>query len=145
MSAISGSFVKVLTMADGTPRVTIDLDCTLMECAQVFEQGAAVAIARLTQEAAIKDTQEKTIKRGQTLSQYAALLCKNPKAWEFFGVSNETEARQHILDVCDIDSRAALDYDDIAAVHFHDVVRKPFAKWMEMSNDFKSERGTKCQ
>lgn len=51
--AAIGTFVKLTTMADGTPRVTLDLSCSLSDAAMVFSTpGDAVAIARLTVETA---------------------------------------------------------------------------------------------
>ena len=52
-AVIAGNFVKVSTMADGTPRITLDLSCSLMDLARLdLAPGSMVAIARLTQEAA---------------------------------------------------------------------------------------------
>lgn len=52
-SIISGAYVRMTTLADGTPRVVIDLDCGLEMAGRMFvEPGVMVALARLTQEAA---------------------------------------------------------------------------------------------
>lgn len=46
--AVSGAYVRLRTLADGTPRVEIDLDCTIESAAQLFtEPGVMVALARL--------------------------------------------------------------------------------------------------
>ena len=70
--------------------------------------------------------------KGEKLSWLAVQLCKNSKFLEFAGVSNETNAREWILDMCgSISSRSDLDSDGEAAEMFHANVRKPFRDWME--------------
>lgn len=52
-AAISATYRAVKTMADGTPRVTLDLDCTLEAAAKILGlPGDVVAVARLTKKAA---------------------------------------------------------------------------------------------
>lgn len=44
-------------------------------------------------------------------------------------------ARHAILMLCDIESRRELDHDAGAAARFHDLVRRPFAAYMEAMSD----------
>lgn len=75
MDAIAASFVRITTMADGTPRVVLDLDCPLSEAAKLFgAPGAAVAIARLTPAAAQESAQAATVERASPYGKQAAAL-----------------------------------------------------------------------
>ena len=66
MDAIAASFVRITTMADGTPRVVLDLDCPLSEAAKLFgAPGAPVAIARLTPAAAQEAAQAPAASQNQ--------------------------------------------------------------------------------
>lgn len=70
--------------------------------------------------------------KGEKLAWLAIQLCKNPKFWDFAGVSNEVNAREWLLTICgSINSRRDLDTDKEAAYLFHTNVRKPFRDWME--------------
>lgn len=69
--------------------------------------------------------------KGEKLTWLAIQFCKNPKFWEFAGVSGEVAAREWILDACgSINSRSDLETDEEAADMFHANVRKPFRDWI---------------
>lgn len=52
-AVLRGAFVSLKTMADGTPRIVLDLDCNLADVAGMgFSPGAQIAVAMLTNEAA---------------------------------------------------------------------------------------------
>ena len=75
MDAIGASFVRITTMADGTPRVVLDLDCPLSEAAKLFDApGAPVAIARLTPAAAQESAQAATVERTSPYGKEASAL-----------------------------------------------------------------------
>lgn len=60
--AVIGTFVRVQTMADGSPRITLDLDCTLADLGQLdLLPGVPVAIARISQAAAQEDLRQRTV------------------------------------------------------------------------------------
>jgi hypothetical protein len=62
-AALLGSFVSLKTMADGTPRVTFDLQCDLKSVADMgFAPGASVAIAMLNEKAANNHMQKEIVK-----------------------------------------------------------------------------------
>jgi hypothetical protein len=42
------------------------------------------------------------------------------------------EAKQFILDTCEIDSRVKLDTNTAAAQRFHKLIREPFMAWKEL-------------
>lgn len=137
MSAIMGTFVKIGTMADGTPRLVLDLQCTLSEVAAMgLIPGVPFALARLEKQAAGKPVapQESKEKAGE-LCIMACTFCADPLFWEWAGwaddafITSESEAKQFILDVCEIDSRKKLDDFSSAARTFHNEIRKPFLNW----------------
>lgn len=67
------------------------------------------------------------------LSQWAAMRCKEPQFHRFLNIADdlnaEAIARQMILDVCGIESRAELDTNKEAADIFHEKFRLPFLDW----------------
>ena len=59
MNAILGTFVTVRTLADGTPRITLDLQCSLADISALGTMpGDPYGLARITPEAAKKQAQE---------------------------------------------------------------------------------------
>jgi len=79
----------------------------------------------------------------QTLSQWAALRCKDPQfqawvadvwptkyeAYRNSGTDDEAIAKMFICETCGVVSRAELDTQPTAAARFHADVRQPFAEW----------------
>lgn len=89
--------------------------------------------ARDRVESAMKSRQ----RRSQTLSQAAALLCRNPLFWQWaesqdgeWGVNSDEEAAIWMRDKLGIDSRRMLDEHEHIAERFHEDIRKPFHEWM---------------
>lgn len=71
--------------------------------------------------------------KGGQLARLAAQLCQNPEFQAFCYADGEQRARDFILEVCGVDSRAQLDHDPGAAALFHELVRKPFVEWQRSS------------
>jgi hypothetical protein len=138
MSAIMGTFVKIGTMADGTPRIVLDLQCGLADVAAMgLIPGVPFAIARLTKEAAGKPVTEPEApkeKPGQ-LCVMACTFCADPmfRKWISetykYECQDEGAAKEFVLEICGIESRKELDTDSRAAFVFHERVRKPFVAW----------------
>lgn len=156
--AILGTFVKIGTMADGTPRLVLDLQCTLSEVASMgLIPGVPFAIARLSKDAALQESrrppetrmdstfapnfEQKTAnpstsqKPGQ-LCVMAVNFCKDRMFWRWLeqlcmDCGNEDMAKDLILDICRIQSRKELDTNAAAAEIFHEEIRKPFLAWRE--------------
>jgi hypothetical protein len=100
------------------------------------EQPAAVEPAKPVMQALPEHTTKAVpTKHEQTLSQWAALRCKDPQFQAFLAetfqeqVLDETAAREIIISTCGISSRGALDRDTRAAGIFHTRIREPFATW----------------
>jgi len=87
----------------------------------------------------VRDRVEKTSTApSQRTSYVAAMLCKNEGFWTYLEETKgidideataESQAREYILDVVDIESRAQLDMNSKLRDRFHDKVRTPFLRW----------------
>lgn len=95
-AVLQGSFNKLVTMADGTVRVTLDLDCNLTDAAKLgFERGMPVAIARITGQAALQDTRRREQRDEKpTYGNYARKLklsgfFRSPLVWRALGSDDE--------------------------------------------------------
>jgi hypothetical protein len=154
-AAVIGTFVKVQTMADGTPRIVIDLQCSLSEIAALgLVPGVPFAIARLEKSASVTTPAEESpseakpeekkqpqaeVHSNNTNSRWVALRCKEPVFWDFlssqvgsFGyVKSEEEAAQVVRVACNVDSRSKLDTDPEAEQRFHEIIRKPYIKFVQ--------------
>ena len=97
-AVFTASFVRLQTMADGTPRIIIDADCSLEEIAKMgLTPGASFAFARMTKEAA-KQAQQKQFeqqaapygKEAQAL--HRAGFFRNPEVWRAVGTDEQYRA-----------------------------------------------------
>lgn len=130
MTALMGTFVKVNTMADGTPRVTLDMECTLAELAALgVVPGTPFALARITNEAAQTPPVADKPKGGE-LARLAGIWCNDPMFWRWAKVTGVVDAVSLVYVVCGIESRAELDHDDAAATKFQELIRLPYMAYM---------------
>lgn len=127
--AIMGTFVKIGTMADGTPRLVLDLQCSLSEIAAMgLIPGVPFAVARLTKESSsnpASQPQEPKEKPGQ-LCVMACTFCADKEFQRWLGIDTEEEAKALILEDCRITSRKELDSNYQAGQIFLNVFRGPF-------------------
>lgn len=162
MSAVMGTLVGIKTMADGTPRITLDLSCTLGEIAGLGSApGTPFGLARITQQAATESAQQETIEKakGGPLAKWAALRCKEPEFFEFIRPiydqvmggdgtrtgdvtpqdvgGEEGFCRHAILVICTVSSRAELDTNPEAAKVFRMRIMLPW-----QGSIFNPHRGT---
>ena len=68
--------------------------------------------------------------KGGELARMAGVFCNDEEFREMINVNNSEEARSWICLSCEIESRAELDHDPIAANKFHELFRKPFNEWL---------------
>lgn len=146
MSVIEGASVAARTMADGTLRLSIDIEPRNAQAAFALfgAPGRAVALAALkdgsaaiTSESAseVKEKQQK----GGEWAKLAGMWCADPDFWLFLNqnyphdsrVENAEQAAMSVRTYCDIDSRAELDHDSTALELFQIMMRRPFMKWMQ--------------
>jgi hypothetical protein len=145
MSVIAGSSVSVKTMADGTLRLTIDVEPRDAQAAFALfgSPGRAIALAALVDGAgaipdAVIPASEKP--KGGEWAKLAGMWCNDPDFWLwanstthngiFWNVLIETDAADFVRELCDIRTRADLDHDPAALARFNELIRYPFMKWM---------------
>lgn len=117
MTALSGSFVSLKTMADGTCRVTLDLDCPITEFVALNGgPGSVWALARITDQAAspIKPILDPVEPLGP-IAKWAVMRCKEPAFWNFLAdvsghpIDSETECKEVLCMMAGVQSRRELD------------------------------------
>lgn len=154
MSAIEASSVGVKTMADGTLRITLDIEPRFAKDAfGLFgSPGTPVALAALKTAA----QQEAAKPKGGELAKLAGQWCQNAQFIEFirpiydkamggtgrnwgdvtpddFDGGASEYARHCICVLCGVNSRAELDHDRMAATRFHTLIRQPFADYLKQT------------
>jgi hypothetical protein len=149
MTAISAASVGVKTMADGTLRITFDIEPSEAGAAFALfgKPGTPAALAALvTGYAAKSDEPEKP--KGGPLSKEAALLCQNAEFqhWLRYFVQGDVydanAAAKCVRDLCRVQSRAEFDTDAAAGQRFIDKVRIPFMRDTRENWNGKRERAT---
>lgn len=137
MSAIPCASVSLKTMADGTLRISFDIEpCNAQDAFRLFAApGTPAAIAALqVGYAAIPnpasiDLYDKPEKpKGGPLSIEAASLCRNPEYLRWCGYESEKHATAAMKDDLGIESRAELDHDESLKERFIRHYRAPFMK-----------------
>lgn len=140
MSVIAGTSVSVKTMADGTLRLTIDIEPTDAQAAFALfgAPGRSVALAALVDgHAAIKEPDPAAEKpKGGALAKLSGIWCGDGhfQAWlwirfpKYGDISNATQAADVVRIVCGVDSRAELDSNKLAAAIFEERIRRPYMR-----------------
>lgn len=146
--AVMGATGTVKTMADGTFRIVIDIDPRYaQEAFKLFgAPGTPVALARLTNAAAVQQDRaaqapaEPETPKGGQLSQWCAMRCNEEAFWQFLGrkfslnVESADDARDVVLHVCGIQSRAEIDHSAAAMALFNERIRLPYMDWVKGRN-----------
>lgn len=139
MSVIEGASVSVKTMADGTLRLTVDIEPRNAQAAFALfgAPGRALALAALKDGAgAVQEPEagnpaaEKP--KGGEWAKLAGMWCNDPDFRMWAKVGNPDAAAKYIRDTCGISSRADLDHDMEALSAFNAGIRHPFMKWMQV-------------
>lgn len=142
MSAIPCSSVSLKTMADGTLRISFDIEPKdAQDAFRLFAApGTPAAIAALqvgyaAASEAVNPVSEKP--KGGPLAKLAGMWCNDPEFWSWidvesggFGCDSATCATGFIYLHCHIDSRTELDHDPVAAEKFHRLIRGPYQKYL---------------
>lgn len=124
---VPASSVMVRTMADGTLRVSVDIEPRHAQTAFVLfgAPGTQVALAALKVGTDVEVEPEPA--KGGQLAKWAALRCQDERFRGFLGARDGVQARNMILDTCGIRSRAELDSNPEAAALFARHFRMPWA------------------
>mgnify|MGYP003649929833 FL=1 len=141
MSVIPCASVNLKTMADGTLRISFDIEP--MHAQDAFKlfaaPGTPAAIAALavgyaqkvdTLQEPVQKTLESIQVKGGPLSIEAASMCRNPEYWKYAGLSNESEAAKAMREYLDIETRAEIDHNEGAKERFIKDFRAPFMKYL---------------
>ena len=136
---VEASSVTVKTMADGTLRLSVDIEP--MHARAGFElfgsPGTQMVLGRL-KTAAEAAKQEQPTKPAGPLCKWVAIQCKEPyfqqwvieKTNGFSDGPPEKWAAQYVRDACKVDSRADIDGNKIAEARLHTLIRQPYADWL---------------
>lgn len=165
MSAIEGSTVSCRTLADGTLRVSVDIEPAMAQAAFTLfgAPGRGVALAALRdgrgriderpQEPFLtapvpepstpsEKTRQQSPAQAQrweslgTLTKAAITIGAAPEFWAWAGVTNSRDAGEWIKAMCKVASRKELDADDKAGAIFKVKVLEPYRLHV-----MKSQRG----
>ncbi|GJH00255.1 hypothetical protein [Paraburkholderia terrae] len=124
-AVVIGTFVRLQTLADGTPRVVFDVDCTLTKLAELgLTPGAPVALARIKPEAAQAQARAATIEEAGFGKHYACLYKSgwwhNPRVTGAFNIGDakpEERAdaiKRHVYDAFGVSSLSDIPPGDFA-------------------------------
>lgn len=138
MSAIPCSSVSLKTMADGTLRISFDIEpANAQDAFRLFAApGTPAAIAALqVGYAAASDAPAEDQPKGGALAKLAGMWCadKTFQSWLETDPDNaaptENGAALCLYAMCNIQSRRQLDHDTAAAERFNRLIRGPYMKW----------------
>jgi hypothetical protein len=141
-TAISGTRRQYKEMADGTIRVSIDVDPRFKkEFLELFpEIDTPVALAPLALDFEKKEEEKP---KGGPLSKSAAMLCEDERFQEFLRsahkddwncfdcVTVDDQAAHVVRLICGVASRAGLDHIPEAAKSFHELMRE-YRQWSDL-------------
>ena len=141
-AVIEGASVSVKTMADGTLRLTVDIEPVNAQAAFALfgAPGRAIALAALKDGAAAVKELEPEKPKGGKWAKLAGMWCNDPDFWRFLSetypdhgyIGNELHAADAVRFYSGrIASRAELDSDFLARALFNGQIRQPFMAWMK--------------
>lgn len=153
MSAIPCASVSLKTMADGTLRISFDIEpMHAQDAFRLFAApGTPAAIAALQVGYMSKndekvDTSSERVQKtavslhdkpkGGPLAKLAGMWCNDPEFWAWLETDPDNAchsasgAAACLYAICGIDSRAELDNDPAAASLFHKHIRIPFSDYL---------------
>jgi hypothetical protein len=149
MSAIPASSVSLKTMADGTLRITFDVEPGQAQDAfRLFAApGTQVAIAALRDGSVLEQKPEAEIPVSVPRAHIGDACyrtvqwCAESKFWEWIGstthngiywhVHDAREAKEFVCEICGVTSRKELDTDNEANKAWHRLIREPYRQYLE--------------
>ena len=148
-SAIMGASGACRTMADGSLRISIEIEPRHARAAFTLfgSPGTPVALARITDEAATAEarrefTAPEDRPKGGALCKLAAMWSNEEEFHNFLAATmkwakaysepiTSVVAANIIRETCGVASRADLDHDERAAHIFHRDFRLPYQRWLQ--------------
>lgn len=145
--AVMASTTTVRTMADGSLRISLDIEPRhARDAFNLFgAPGTPVALARITAEAATAEARkefEPERPKGGQLCRLAAMWSQEDEFHAFLTATmkwakaysepiTSVVAANIIRETCGVTSRADLDHDERAALIFHRDFRLPYQRWLQ--------------
>lgn len=122
------------TMADGTLRITIDV--SPIHARDAFGLFGApdvpMVLGRLVMDHERKpEPAEPAEMKGGPLAKLAGMWCNDNYFREWVKCKSNVTPDLYIKSACLITSKRELDNDAAAAELFHELIRKPYAAWLE--------------
>lgn len=139
MSAIPAASVNMRTLADGTLRVSFDIEPNQAQDAfRLFAApGTPVAIAALKSGYAAVAEPDPPKEPVGPLCKWLVMRCGEPEFWEWLGhewtggvVDSVGHAGIEVKLMLGIDSRKQIDTDPAVEAKFHELIRLPYQKWL---------------
>lgn len=145
MSAIPCASVSLKTMADGTLRISFDIEpMHAQDAFRLFAAPgtpAAIAALQVGYASAKNDVPEIGFgniekPKGGALARLAGMWCNDPEFWKWLETDplnachSASGATACLYAICEIESRVELDNDEEAAGRFHRLVRGPYSKYL---------------
>lgn len=139
MSAIPASSVNLKTMADGTLRISFDIEpIHAQDAFKLFAApGTQAAIAALKAGTYLEQQPTPEKPKGGELARLAGIWCNEPKFWRWIytadgsEVDSDMQAAAWIRGICDVESRADLDHNNEAGEYFHQAIRLPYMDYLK--------------
>lgn len=134
MSAIPCASVSLKTMADGTLRISFDIEpMHAQDAFRLFAApGTPAAIAALTVGYAAVPTVKESLTpekpKGGPLSIEAASMCRHPEFLAKWGFESEKQAAKAMCEFLGISSRVEIDHSEDVKNDFITYYRGPFMK-----------------
>lgn len=140
MSAIPAASVNLKTMADGTLRVSFDIEpAQAQDAFRLFAApGTPVAIAALQVGYAAAKEPEPSKEPIGPLCKWLVMRCAEPEFWRWLeaevpdghSVESSEEAAQRVRIWLEIGSRREIDNDQVKSAKFHRLIREPYQRWL---------------
>lgn len=132
--AIAAASMRCRTMADGSLRIECEIEprYAIQAFTMFSSPGTPIALAalkvgtQLEKDQSTEPAAETT--KGGPLAKWAAMRCQDVRFISWLRVLNENAAREKILEVCRIRTRAELDNNPQAAEMFDQYFRRPWAE-----------------
>ena len=141
MSAIPCSSVSLKTMADGTLRISLDIEPADAQAAFALfatpGTPAALAALKVGYEQKVDPLPgpahkaAENVHVGGPLAMLAGQWCAHPAFRKWIYVDTEAQAAEKIRAFCKVDSRRLLDHDPEAAQLFKDIFRSPYMAYLK--------------
>ena len=139
MSAIEGATVNLRTMADGTLRITIDVEPGSAQAAFALfgAPGTPVALAALRVGHAVPPD-EPAEPKGGPLSQWLAQRCDESRFrdWVVHGFNlpariDSVEASRVVCEFIGVFRKREIDGDQYAPTRLKELVMQPYSEWLK--------------